>query len=83
MKRQDVLEAQRHILKIEGLEKTIELVEKGTFNLIIGNVYQDQRMLAAIKGSILKELRQIITEEDTALLKLGFTLERQSTDSEN
>lgn len=79
MKYQDFfMEAHKSVIKINGLRKTIDLVQKGTYALTIGGVYQAAPLLEAIKESILKELRKEITEEETALLKMGIVIEDET-----
>lgn len=74
MKIQDICKANQSALRITYLKQRCDNVEKDNFSVIIANVYQDNKMLAAVKESLINELSRRISAEETYLMELGFEI---------
>lgn len=75
MKIEDVQEANQAVLRMATFKQQRYEVEKDSFSIIIGNLYQDARMLAAAKESLINELSRRISIEESYLMELGFEID--------
>ena len=75
MKIQDIPEANQAVLRRNALKEQLQHVDGGGVSIIIGNMYQDAKMIAAAKAAIVKELERRISVEEAFLMELGFDIE--------
>lgn len=75
MKIEDVQEANQAVLRMAAFKQQRYEVEKDSFSIIIGNLYQDARMLEAAKESLINELSRRISIEESYLMELGFEID--------
>lgn len=75
MKIQDILEANRAVMRRSALKEQLYHVENDGISIIIGNMYQDAKMIAVAKKAIVNELERRISVEEAFLMELGFEIE--------
>ena len=75
MKIQDILEANQAALRLNALKEQLHLVEHDRVSIIVGNMYQDAKMIEAAKAAIVNELERRISIEEAYLIELGFEIE--------
>lgn len=75
MKIQDILEANQAVLRRNALKEQLHHVENDGISIIIGNMYQDAKMIEAAKAAIVNELERRISIEEAYLIELGFEIE--------
>lgn len=75
MKTENFMQAHAAVLRLESLKKQKDSVNRNAFAVTIENMFQDQKMLAAVKDSIIHELELRIADEQTLILKCGFEIE--------
>ena len=75
MKIQDIMEANQAVLRRNTLKEQLRHVDGGGVSIIIGNMYQDAKMIAAAKAAIVNELERRISVEEAFLMELGFEIE--------
>lgn len=73
MNKSELFEAHELTVYIDGMQRILDQAEEGIYTLAIANIYQDQKMLVAIKPAIASELKSRIASAEHRLAELGVT----------